>query len=270
MVTSPRRFLTVEPTGGLANRMRVVDSAASLAEERGLALTVHWTRTPDLHARFAELFEPLPGVGVREHSWTTSRIWRVSLRTIGCYRPYLDQVAVETRCKDGLGFSDLAKGPRSFLITCSRFVAVPTTGRRLVPVGALREEIARVTKEFDAATVGVHIRRRDFPPGHVSTTEGFTAWMKARLREAPATRFYLATDSPEEEAALSAIFPGRLITRRRIYARDRPEGVRDALVDLYALARTRQIAGTYSSSFSEVAGEIGGCEVVTIGGPQAA
>lgn len=268
MLTPRRRFLTVEPTGGLGNRMRVVDSAASLVEANGLSLTVHWTRTPDLHARFADLFEPLPGVRVREQSWTTSRIWRSSLRALGYYRPYVDQAGLESRMKSGLGLSDVTIGPRSFLITCSRFVAVPATARRLVPVEDLRREIARVTRSFDAATVGVHIRRRNFPPGMASPTEGFMTWMKAELRQNPATRFFLATDSPAEEQALAEAFPGRLMTRPKNYERDRPEGVRDALVDLYALAGTRRIAGTCSSSFSEIAGELGGIEVVMIGRPQ--
>jgi hypothetical protein len=270
MPTPPRRFLTVEPTGGLANRMRVVDSAASLAEERGLALTVHWTRTSDLNARFAELFEPLPGVRVREHAWTTSRLWRVSARLLGYYRPYVDQAGLERRMKSGVGVGDLAVGPRAFLITCSRFVAVPGPARRWVPVRDLRHELDRVTRAFDSATLGIHIRRRDFPEGRESPTEGFMTWMKAELRQNPATRFFLATDSLAEERTLAEAFPGRLITRPKNYDRNRPEGVRDALIDLYALARTRRIAGTHSSSFSEVAGEIGGCEVVTIGGPQAA
>jgi hypothetical protein len=59
-------------------------------------------------------------------------------------------------------------------------------------------------------------------------------------------------------------FGNRVLTRPKRLERARPEGMRDALIDLLCLARTRRVIGSVYSSFSEAAAEIGGVELVAI------
>ena len=116
--------------------------------------------------------------------------------------------------------------------------------------------------------VGVHIRRGDHNLAQErSPTAAFIERMAA---EDAAVRFFLATDSPAEEHALSIHFPNRIITASKAFGRDSTAGMRGAVVDLYALARTSRLLGSYWSSFSETAAEIGGItlEVIDLGPPR--
>ena len=61
-------------------------------------------------------------------------------------------------------------------------------------------------------------------------------------------------------------FPGGVVTRPKVFARDKASGVRDALVDLLLLSRCRLIIGSHWSSFSETAAELGGARLEIVGG----
>ena len=71
------------------------------------------------------------------------------------------------------------------------------------------------------------------------------------------TMFYLATDDMAEEAELRKAFPGRILSNQeRCLRRDSREGMQDALLDLYSLAATRKIIGSYFSSFTDIAADM--------------
>ena len=77
-------------------------------------------------------------------------------------------------------------------------------------------------------------------------------------------RFFLATDCEETEQQMKRLFGERLITRARETSRGSHQGMRDAVVDLFLLARTKNILGSYYSTFSETAASIGGIQWVTV------
>jgi len=53
-------------------------------------------------------------------------------------------------------------------------------------------------------------------------------------------------------------FPGRVVVLEKDHSRENASGMEAAMIDLYLLARTRKVLGSYSSSFSQIASEIGG------------
>src|SRR5258708_18420648 len=55
-------MLIIEPLSGLANRMRAIDSAFSLAKAIDRPVGIAWNRGPDLGAEFFDLFEPVDGI----------------------------------------------------------------------------------------------------------------------------------------------------------------------------------------------------------------
>jgi hypothetical protein len=96
-------------------------------------------------------------------------------------------------------------------------------------------------------------------------------------------RVFLATDNPSVEVTLGKSFEGELITFPKTYCREhtwkfslrrlrpyrqmrRTTSTREALIDLLLLSRCRVIAGTYFSSFGEVASLLGTHELYTIKG----
>jgi hypothetical protein len=88
--------------------------------------------------------------------------------------------------------------------------------------------------------------------------------MRRCLCAEPDARFFLATDCPQTEAEIRAIFGARVITRPRVASRDTRGGMLDAVVDLFALARTSRILGSYYSTFSETAASLGRINWVTV------
>ncbi|MBI4747970.1 MAG: hypothetical protein HY774_05745 [Acidobacteria bacterium] len=140
----------------------------------------------------------------------------------------------------------------------------PAAQFRLIP--ELQERVETEASRFGAYTVGLHIRRTD----HVraianSTTQKFIVAMQAEIAQHPSARFFLATDSPEEETTLRQFFPDRILTyQKRTLDRNSPEGIQDAVVDLYCLARTQKILGSIGSSFSRTASRIGECPLTMI------
>ena len=61
-------MITFVPVGGLANRMRAIDSAIALAQDTNHELQIIWFKDQGLNCSFCDLFQPfsLPGVTVRE------------------------------------------------------------------------------------------------------------------------------------------------------------------------------------------------------------
>ena len=92
------------------------------------------------------------------------------------------------------------------------------------------------------------------------------ALMKKELDQYPETCFFLATDDNKEEALLRKTFPGRIISNElRVQERNSVEGMQDALVDLWCLAASSKIIGSFWSSFTDTAADMRGIEKVIDG-----
>jgi len=101
------------------------------------------------------------------------------------------------------------------------------------------------------------------PDMGVACTRRMAAAPACSVKAQPRPLFYLAADSEAAYAHLIERFPGRLRYTRRPCAAERCDfrdcaAVVIALVDMFNLARTRQILGSGWSSYSEVAAYVGG------------
>src|SRR5260221_4855837 len=152
------RLLTVEPTAGLANRLRVIDSAIALSRALGSPLRIVWTRTPDLGCRFDELFTPVRDVEIAERSWTHSRIDR-RLGALYKYDRVLTQAAIERLVAARHDFSDLRRTRYPYLITCSRFLPAAGHLAGLTPVASIAARVIDAAAGLTPFTIGVHVRR---------------------------------------------------------------------------------------------------------------
>jgi hypothetical protein len=138
--------------------------------------------------------------------------------------------------------------------------------RSLRPKETIRKQVSRYPSE---GTVGVHIRRIDeskpsvdFPDFakkfHDTTLDLFKEAMSKELERERGTRFFLATNKEEIEQKFIGEFGDAVrIHNKSSYSREDPRGIQDALVDLIALSRTTRIIGTKSSSFGQLAAQIG-------------
>lgn len=254
-------MIVVEPVGGLCNRMRAVASALALGATVEQEVWLLWRRDATLNCAFDALFEKPAGV---------SRILpldgRVVIRCVDvltslvCDRRW-DEQDVLLCLDEGFDFKRVAKSRRPLLRTSARFFEPPRF-EAFRPVADLQAIISRYVSSFEGM-IGIHLRRTDNLRARAdSPTQLFVSAMEREIDLYPAARFFLATDDPEEETLLRQRFGDRLIVHpKRSFRRDDPLAIRDAVVDLYCLAACRRVYGSFWSSFSETAQELGNAEL---------
>lgn len=265
--------IIVVPRSGLCNRMRSMDSAMALGRELHRPVRVVWAPEPCMAARFHELFQPVAGIGMSDRlgTWgeallrwgrhaSVRKAWRIGTGERYYHYDMHDEL-VRDLGQDGHGF-----GPGPVRIAnVSRFFGAEPRYAQFVPVARLQDRIDVAAADFLPNTLGVHIRRSDNVESiSVSTDDRFLAHMKAALEADPATTFYLASDSEACKRLMIGHFGDRVITDLRPTDRSTLAGMEEAVVQLYALARTRKVLGSYWSSFSHTAAHIGGIEEVIV------
>lgn len=265
--------ITIVPRSGLCNRMRAMDSAISLGKMLHRPVHVLWAPEPGMAARFHELFGTVPGIRMSDQlgvsgslllRWGRHPMLRKAWKALtgGTYYHFdMHEELVNDIGHDGSG---LAHAP-VHIANVSRFFGTAPRYEQFVPVPRLRERIDALSAAFAPNTIGVHMRRTDNVESiAVSTDERFVAHMRAAVLADPATTFYLASDSIACKRLMLERFGDRVITDLRPAQRGTLAGMEEAVVQLYALARTSKILGSHWSSFSHTAAHIGGIEEVIV------
>ncbi len=273
---------TLVPFGGLANRMYAIASAYCTCQATGSKLSVVWFREWGMKADYLDIFEP----------WTEDKatIRKANLcdflvndrpRRRNLFVPKLIQGIVYDRRiyedsvsqlrDDGFDFAGWSRGKRCYIVTCVRFVKIPTEIWRQLfrPVKPVMDAVETNSKQFSAYTIGMHIRRSDNQAAiKQSPTHLFIEAGKQELAQHPDLKIFLATDSEQVKQEMREVFGNRIITSPTPASRESISGIRDGLVDMYTLSRTNHIYGSWFSSFSRLAARIGGCEltVLTVNG----
>ena len=269
------RGVDIIPYAGLCNRMRVMASAYACARELGYPARVLWCgRNKDCKVRFDSLFQPVtqPDLTVVEtnalysetsskrHLYLPSILRRLRYEKVYANynfrnpgdRPSLrEQIAMDKPEKRFAIYSMHQCGPN-----------YPLT-RLFRPVEEIEEQVKALFPD-GAPVIGVHIRRTDHQEAikHTSVSR-YEEVMAGELEARPDVRFFLATDDAEIKRRLLDRFgEDRIITARMELRRDSQEGMKGAVLDLFALSRTEKIIGSYYSSYSEIAAELGGIELI--------
>jgi hypothetical protein len=260
-------MLTIEPLGGLCNRMRALDSAFALARTLRYPVTILWNIDASLGCRFDKLFYRPEGLHKIVQRDKRARINRLLSRIIeGLKRKndlFLGQAEVEKHMRQHVDFSHLSRYQTVHIATCSSFYQSDAPFRDFQPVQELQIQIDSYTHFFNN-TIGIHIRRTDNRKAiEYSPTEFFLAAIERLAHDDPQATFFLATDEPQEEKRILEAFPGRVIIhKKRSFRRNEAAAIQDALIDLYTLSKCKKIIGSYWSSFSDVARALGNAELI--------
>jgi hypothetical protein len=245
--------------------MRVINSAWELAKRRKEKLIVLWYLCPELNCSFESLFRPVDEIRI------------INIRSLKDPRKLFYQLTAKQRFgnddilnnkTDGVLHEDFyqkLKDP-AYIFTWEHFY--PSHDYHFyIPTDVLQKRIDTMKTSFGERCVGVHIRRTDNAVSMgKSTTEQFISLMRRELESHPETLFFLATDDKAEERLLRETFPGKILSNEnRTLDRNSVEGMHDALLDLYCLASTKKLIGSYWSSFTDIAADMGGIEKVIAG-----
>jgi hypothetical protein len=261
--------LLVKSLAGLANRMRVIDSAITLSKKLDMHLVIIWNKDRNLNCNYNDLFQPMEEFSV-EASWYDNlrnriRPWE-SISFI-----FRDRMSLKISLFDHTwlydthpsflqhyNFDRLKKMDYIYISTAHRFKE-PDYIPLFKPIPEVFEKIETACSEFTEKTYGLHIRRSDSKPSITNSPDIlFIDKINELLQLDPETNFFLATDDRDVKTRFSLQFGERIITRDNIPSRNTVVGIQDALIDLYSLSRTKKIFGSFFSSFSDAASQISG------------
>lgn len=260
--------ITLVPHGGLCNRLRALLSARYLVDNAPkVKICVEWADNEECGARFDHLFQP-ESIATEQFRITPRSILhtpdsRRNLHLPGLLRR-MKYDAQWVNFHSNLNIEHLAqralRHPRLYIST--GYALCPTPPRilrRLQPMAHLKRRIELLTATFNEHTIGIHIRRTDNVKSIAHSGDNlFRHAIRKAIAQNPYANFFLATDAADLKARLVKEFPGRIAVQDCRGTRANLQGMEEAVIDLYALSRTSRLLGSYWSSYTDTAAELGG------------
>lgn len=260
------------PVGGLANRMRALASAYTLARRVGIGLTAVWFKDWALNAPFNTLFQHVEreDIIIREATTCDYLVFdRPRKKNLFIPRFFqrilfddsLYEKQITPLCKQQFDFDVWAKQGEVYMASYTGFQKYDYALLRklFVPQHDINDAIASFSKRFSENTVGVHIRRTDNAASILqSPTELFIEAIDREIARNKETTIFLATDSEEVKGEMRSRYGGRVLTSNEKADRNSIAGIKGGIIDMYTLSKTNKIYGSFQSSFSELASQLGG------------
>ena len=259
--------------------MRAIASAKVLSEKIGSSLEVAWFLDSHLFAKFSDLFEPIENIKVSNYGlenpilkriqllkFFKSRFSSIEFLTKRKYDVIFSQQEMISNALDEDSIYDLS-GKRVLLKSYAKFYNSPSLSFTFFqPIMLLEEIINSKARDFDEYTVGVHVRRNDNKKSiSHSTDELFFKEIDCRIEKQSDFNFFLATDCPETESLFINRYGARVHVFKKENSCSTPQIIQCSVIDLYLLSRTKEIIGSYWSSFSRTAAEIGNIPIFIVG-----
>lgn len=276
---------TIILEGGLGNRMRVAASAYAMAKRTGMPMRVLWTSQWGMRCRFDELFSLTPDASPKgggslclrdalglekviyaRPTWKNLHVPRLLQRMKYRHIIYAPQIWYLNR--DGFDYEAWFRQGGTLMTAYRDFCPWTSDDLRLLfqPNDEVQRLIDERTADFTPSTIGIHIRRTDHQQAiDESPLELFFEAIDRSLTPDPSPEgegsiyplIYLATDDEATKVALRKRYGKRVIMSNAKATRESTDGIRDALVEMYALSRTRHIYGSAGSTFSPIAACLG-------------
>ena len=289
MTSQPKKSMkanTIILEGGLGNRMRVAASAYAMAKRTGIPVRVLWTKQWGMNCRFEDLFTLTPapsaqGAGssfsLRDARGFEKLLFaRPTLKNLHaprllqrlCYRHIIYAPQIWYLNRDGFDYEAWFRQGGTLMTAYRDFCPWTSDDLRQLfrPNDGVRRLIDERCRDFTANTIGIHIRRTDHQQAidesplelfiEAIDREQESSSRMAAYHGAPFS-IYLATDDEATKEALRRRYGNRVITSEAEATRESTDGIRDALVEMYALSRTRHIYGSAGSTFSPIAACLG-------------
>ena len=251
-------MLVIEPLNGLSNRLRVINSGIALAEELNKQLRVDWLLNGDLNCRFDKLFEPIEGITINDGirlSYPFNRHPNLhylykSLK----FDISLNSTSFKTRLKNENLKNYLYWFNKIYITTGEAFFPAPLKYYFFKPKPSIMDGVNLMCNKLGPDFIGIHIRRTDNKNAILfSPTSLFIKEIKYLLTIDASIKFFLSTDSLEDQMLLKNTFPNNIFFNPKILNRNQEKGIQDALVDIICLSKASKIYGSFYSSFSEAA-----------------
>ncbi len=228
-----------------------------------------WFKDWGMGARWCEIFKPMEGQTLKEATLTDYLVYdRPRKRNLFMPRLFqsmlfeqrIDEREVTPLKRSCFDFQTWARSKNSYMSCYQDFGTVDNNlySTLFHPTEELEQRIKDNMERLGDAPIGIHVRRTD----NVAATQRsplslFFETMDAIVKAFPTQRFYLATDDEPTKTAMAERYGNTLLMSKSKAERGTVEGIKDAVVEMFTLARCRKIYGTADSSFSVIASRIG-------------
>lgn len=259
-------MIYLEPQGGLANRIRVIANGIWLSSKLNMPLFVIWNEAHELNCPYRLLFEPIAAFTIIPKKRVFSLVMRSAQNDAKnqLKAQLKNRIAGVDICitDEDYQLIDVYETVRHYrriyIKTCQRFTDSLAEFKLFKPVAALSHQIDELLGSLGPVAIGVQIRRTDNAMAIAnSPLELFINRMNELLAADDRTLFFLATDDAAVVHNLKQLFGYRIISPPKELSRQTSAGIRAAVVDIFVLAGTELLLGSYWSSFSEVAAWMG-------------
>jgi len=262
------------PIGGLANRMRMIDSAIRLSSMTTSNYKIYWNKDKGLNCSFSKIWEPIKNLYDVKNIYLIYLLLGLRLRfPFTKFFLFLDKVHLlkiisEEECcslmTEQYDFLLLKKYKFSIIVTCENFYPPPPHPKcdsgydEFTLTDNLRKMVNTFIEIFPENIIGIHIRRTDNKNSiKFSPLSSFFSLMQSMLDKEDNIYFYVASDDEDVKKQMKEKFNDKVILLQGAIGRDTEERILFSVVELYALSRTKKIYGSYWSSYSETAAAIG-------------
>lgn len=264
-------MIYIQPHSGLANRIRVIISGLHFSEKKSEKMIILWSKDESLFCNFKDIYELNDKFKVVHISFFVrilgfllrKKISRKAFFYFFQIRNYITDfdipIFVWSTGTNNIDIEKLSNKPgNDYFLTCHEFYFDRIFFKFLKPTLEIRNSINNITSLFKNNTVGIHIRRTDHLVSiEHSPIELFIKAIQNEILKDSSIQFFLATDDIATEILLNQIFGNKILTNKKEFRRKSENGIKGAMIDLYSLAATNKIYGSFYSSFSDIASRIG-------------
>lgn len=252
--------ITLVPHAGLCNRICAITSGALYAQHNpDIKMRILWNKTRDCCAKFSDLFKQPESIKIEELRGLIN--YPAGKRNL--YLPHLLRLFYYDKIiNDGFGqrdhFEESVKGKdRVYVYSYSHFNQYclrESLANFLRPTEELQQRIDSEISTWGGHNIGIHVRRTDnVPAAQNSTLEKYFRAMDLEIKKYPDCCFYVASDDESVKDEMRVKYGDRINTLNLCLERNSVQGMKDAVVELWLLASTSKILGSFYSSYSMVA-----------------
>uniref|UniRef100_UPI001114E434 tetratricopeptide repeat protein n=1 Tax=Geitlerinema sp. PCC 9228 TaxID=111611 RepID=UPI001114E434 len=232
--------------GGLCNRLRVLASCLCLGYFWQIPVYMRWLPVKTCSCSFEDIYQPICETveadtidkWLAEEASQTLHVPYTTASITWLYKKYLK--------KDVASFAYHQKYRetiRSFQLQPHLQTVVDTF----------------IQNNWQHPIVGLHVRRTDhYKSVIISSDDRFFQTMERHLQQG-IEKFFLATDNSETQTKFREKFGNRILTYSQDFNQSqlRQTTMQTAAIELHLLANTQKIIGSFDSSFSQYAADIG-------------
>jgi hypothetical protein len=272
-------LIIVRPREGLANRLRVLNSALILAKKNNVKkIHVLWIQSEELNASFQDLFLINDSIIIINKSFLYDLFFKkevknrfnlyvkIGLKKLFSFYKVYDNNKIYLNRFNNIFWK--CKQKNVIIDTCYDFFKIEDGNFykvfQLVP--ELNRIVTSISSSFIKNIYGLHIRQTDnLKAIEISSKEMFMKFIEYKLSYDNEIKFYLATDDKILFSILKNKYPNNIIFQvRHNFNRNTKFGVIESAIDMFVLSKFSVIYGSYWSSFSEVSSWIDNKSLVII------